>query len=433
MLLNTSKPNKSPGTDGITSEFYKAFSEHLAPFLLGLFLECIGNESLPPTLTQGLITLIPKPKKDSLLIDNWRPICLLNIDYKIFALIFAERIKTSLDYIIDETQSGFMRNRHISNNIRLVLDLIDYSDLYSDESFILFLDFYKAFDTIEHKFIFHAFEKFGFCSYFSSAIKTMYTNGNCSIRLHAGTSRFFLKRGVRQGCPISPYLFLLCTQLLTDSTKLSPLKGISKAGDKIIISQLADDTTLFLKDLSQIPSSVDLINTFSAASGLYLNINKCELLALKHCDIPSICNIPGKDSITYLGIVITKDGEARCNLNFDLIIDKTQKKFKFKFNQWLQRSRLSLDVNKKVSKDIDKKLFNFIWRNKNHYIKKSVIMNSYDKGGLNLLDFYTLNNTFKVNWLKQFIKSPSSIWNLILNLIFSKLGGLEDFRLDLME
>lgn len=144
-------------------------------------------------------------------------------------------------------------------------------------------------------------------------------------------------------------------------------------------------------------------------------------------------NIPGKDSITYLGIVITKDGEARCNLNFDLIIDKTQKKFKFKFNQWLQRSRLSLDVNKKVSKDIDKKLFNFIWRNKNHYIKKSVIMNSYDKGGLNLLDFYTLNNTFKVNWLKQFIKSPSSIWNLILNFIFSKLGGLEDFRLDLME
>lgn len=228
------KPNKSPGTDGITSEFYKAFSKQLAPFLLGLFLECIGNESLPPTLTQGLITLIPKPKKDLLLIDNWRPICLLNNDYKIFALIFARRIKTVLDYIIDETQSGFMRNRHISNNIRLVLDLIDYSDLCSDESFILFLDFYKAFDTIEHKFIFHALQKIGFGSYFSSAIKTMYTDGNCSIRLHAGTSpRFFLKRGVRQGCPISPYLFLLCTQLLTDSLKLSPIKGISIAGKEV--------------------------------------------------------------------------------------------------------------------------------------------------------------------------------------------------------
>lgn len=80
-----------------------------------------------------------------------------------------------MDHIIDETQSGFMRNRHISNNIRLVLDLIDYSDLCTDNRFILFIDFYKAFDTIEHEFIFHALEKFGFGSFFSRAIKTMYT------------------------------------------------------------------------------------------------------------------------------------------------------------------------------------------------------------------------------------------------------------------
>lgn len=437
------KPNKSPGTDGITSEFYKAFSKQLAPFLLHLFIECIGNESLPPTLTQGLITLIPKPNKDLLLIDNWRPICLLNNDYKIFATILAKRIKSVLDHVIDETQSGFMRNRHISNNIRLVLDLIDYSDFCYDESFILFLDFYKAFDTLEHNFIFSALEKFGYGSYFRRAIKTMYTDGNCSIRLQAGTSpRFSLKRGVRQGCPISPYLFLLCSQLLTDSIKLSPLKGISIADKEIIISQLADDTTLFLKDSSQIPLSIDLIKTFSDASGLCLNIKKCELLALKLCVSPSICNIPVKETITYLGIVITKDREARCNLNFDPIIDKTRKKL----NQWLQRdlslrgrtlltkaegisrltyAALSLHVNQKVLKKIDKMLFNFVWRNKNHYIKKSVIMNPYDKGGLNFLDFYTLNYTFKINWLRQFFKRPSLIWNFIPNFIFSKLGGLD--------
>ena len=75
--------------------------------------------SLPPLLTQGLIPLIPKPNKDPLFIDNWRPISLLNIDYKIFASIIAKRLKNVLDPIIDEVQSGFMRNRHISNNIRL--------------------------------------------------------------------------------------------------------------------------------------------------------------------------------------------------------------------------------------------------------------------------------------------------------------------------
>lgn len=150
LAIRRLKVNKSPGVDGLTSEFYITFAEHLAPFLLHVFTESIESETLLPTLSQGLLTLIPKPNKDSILIDNWRPICLLNNDYKVLAQIFTKRLKMVLDYIIDETQSGFMRCRHISNNIRLVLDLIDYPDLYSDEAYILFLDFRKAFDKIEH-------------------------------------------------------------------------------------------------------------------------------------------------------------------------------------------------------------------------------------------------------------------------------------------
>lgn len=179
------KLNKSPGIDGLNSEFYKTFSEELAPFLLKLFLQSIEYGKLPPTLTQGLIILIPKPKKDTLILDNWRPISLLNNDYKILASILASRIKTTLDSIIDDTQSGFMRNRHISNNICLVLDLVDYPHLYPDESFILFLDFHKAFDTIEHHFIYSALNKFGFGDFFINSIKTLYYDANCSIKLLA--------------------------------------------------------------------------------------------------------------------------------------------------------------------------------------------------------------------------------------------------------
>lgn len=75
------------------AEFYITFAEQLAPFLLHMFTESIESGTLPPSLSQGLLTLIPKPNKDSLLIDNWRPICLLNNDYKLFAQIFAKRIK----------------------------------------------------------------------------------------------------------------------------------------------------------------------------------------------------------------------------------------------------------------------------------------------------------------------------------------------------
>lgn len=88
-----------------------------------------------------MITLVPKPKKDLIFIDNWRTISLLNNDYEIFASVIAKQIKTTLDPIIDEVQSGFLSKRYISNNIKLVLDVIDNSFLCPDDSFIFFLDF----------------------------------------------------------------------------------------------------------------------------------------------------------------------------------------------------------------------------------------------------------------------------------------------------
>lgn len=136
--IKSLKMNKSPGTDGLTSEFYHMFSKNIAPFLFNVFKESINKSFLPPTLCQGLITLIPKPSKNITLLDNWRPITLLNNDYKIIALVLAKRLKGVLPSIIDETQSGFMPNRHISNNIRLILDILDYSDLISNDSFIFF-------------------------------------------------------------------------------------------------------------------------------------------------------------------------------------------------------------------------------------------------------------------------------------------------------
>lgn len=95
--------------------------EDFVPFLFKVCLESVEQGALPPTLIQGLTSLIPKPKKDHLFIDNWRPISLLNTDYKVFASVRAKRLKIFLDPVVDETQSGFMRKRHISSNIRLVL------------------------------------------------------------------------------------------------------------------------------------------------------------------------------------------------------------------------------------------------------------------------------------------------------------------------
>jgi len=108
-----------------------------------------------------------------------------------------------------------LKGRYIGNNIRLILDLIDYRHLIPDDSFILFIDFYKAFDTVEHSFMFKVIDFFGFGNFFKNAICTLYKGCNSSVQLPHGTGqRFDMGRGIRQGCPISPFLFTLVTQVI---------------------------------------------------------------------------------------------------------------------------------------------------------------------------------------------------------------------------
>ncbi len=190
---------------------------------------------MPDSLKQGVITLIPKPRKYILYLDNWRPISLLNNDAKVFAHIFAKRLKHGLEDIIDEEQTGFIQGRHISNNIRLILDMVDCNEYISDNSLILFVDFHKAFDTIEHDFLFKTIDFIGFGKYFLKAVKTLYkgcTSGcTSSVKLAQGTSnRFEIRRGIRQCCPFSPFLFLLATQLLAFHLKKGYFQGITSMG-----------------------------------------------------------------------------------------------------------------------------------------------------------------------------------------------------------
>uniref|UniRef100_A0A3B3TJU2 Reverse transcriptase domain-containing protein n=1 Tax=Poecilia latipinna TaxID=48699 RepID=A0A3B3TJU2_9TELE len=137
------------------------------------------------------------------------------------------------------------------------------------------------------------------------------------------------KRGIRQGCPISPFLFLLPMQILAHFIKNS----IQIAEREICLSQLADDTTLFLKDCSQINIAIKLVNEFSSASGLKLNLSKCELLPIKTCYETEISGIPVKRKVKYLGISITKEENQRSVENFNPLVALIQKKC----NMWLQR------------------------------------------------------------------------------------------------
>lgn len=121
----------------------------------------------------------------------------------------------NLNTIIDECQSAFMKGWHISNNVRLILDLIDHNDLLEDYNYILSVDYYKAFDTVAHCFLFETLDVFGFGESFKSAFQVMYKVCRSLDKLSTGTTRSSsVCRGIKQGDPAAPFLFLSVMQTM---------------------------------------------------------------------------------------------------------------------------------------------------------------------------------------------------------------------------
>jgi len=131
------------------------------------------------------VTVTPKPKKQLLSLDNWRPINICT-DYKLFALVYANRLKSVLEKLVEEFQSAFIKGRYIQNHIRLILDMIDYNSMIQSDSLILFIDFFKSFDTVEHDFIFTTLKKFGFGERFCKVIIMLYNDIYSYISLNPG-------------------------------------------------------------------------------------------------------------------------------------------------------------------------------------------------------------------------------------------------------
>ena len=112
--------NKTPGSDGLPAEFYKVFWKDISQYLLKALNASYANGCLSVTQRRGLITLIPKKNKDAKLLKNWRPVTLLNCDYKIASKSIANRFKKLLSKLIDHDQTGFQKNRFIGENIRFM-------------------------------------------------------------------------------------------------------------------------------------------------------------------------------------------------------------------------------------------------------------------------------------------------------------------------
>ena len=246
--LKSMESNKSPGSDGLPAEFYKVFWNDVHHYLLNALNCAYAKGLLAVTQRRGLITLLPKKNKPANFLKNWRPITLLNCDYKIATKSIASRLRKVIPRIINHDQTGFLKNRFSGENIRLLDSIINYTDTEQIPGLLLFVDFEKAFDSVEWSFIEKALKYYNFGSSSIAWIKLFYTDISSCIQNNGWASEFFtLGRGARQGCPLSPYLFILCAEILGSAVRNDKeVHGIMISGSECKISQYADDTTMIL-------------------------------------------------------------------------------------------------------------------------------------------------------------------------------------------
>ena len=283
--LKAMRNNSAPGLDGLTTSFYKVFWSKIKTFIINSYEEAFTNGQLSISQRRAVITLLHKGKglpRD--LLTNWRPISLTNTDYKILAKALALRLQSVIKVIVSEDQVGYIKGRNISTIIRIIDDTIELLKIRNETGAIVALDYTKAFDSVNKKFLSKVFDLFGFGPQFQSWVNVL-TNGTESCINNAGwLSQFFPENsGIRQGCPFSPLAFILAVEILALKIRQSNnITGIQLPGAQRQCLKLlyADDITLFLKDRHDIEETISIINQFAKFSGLNMNLNKTEAMWL---------------------------------------------------------------------------------------------------------------------------------------------------------
>ena len=416
--------NKSPGSDGLTTEFYKFFWPDIKRYVFDSFQYAFTTGRLSRDQRRAVLTLLPKQNKDPRHLKNWRPLSVLNTDYKILTKTLADRLQKVLPSIISNDQVGYIKGRYIGENLRTILDIFEFTTTKTNPGIAVFLDFEKAFDTISWKFMFKALGNFNFGDNFIKWVNVLYSEPLCCVTNNGYSSNFFAtSRGIRQGCPISALLFIIVAEIMSITIRNNDkIHGLMFGGHETTLTQLADDTTLFLKDTDSLQEAFNILEHFYICSGLKLNKDKTEAIKLGIDNIDStkfgIKWIRGP--IKVLGIWIGKNLDEIRQKNFEEKLHKIQ----HLVNMWRSR-HLSIKgkitllksqalplilypasvlfIPEEVVKELDEIFFGFIWPRKKHHVKRDVLIQSIEEGGLKMPDIKLMVKSMKVTWIKRLI------------------------------
>ena len=425
MALKDMPLHKSPGCDGLPADFYKVFYLKLKPFLLQLFEEIVHTKKFHLSARRGILSLLEKVGRDMIRLKNWRPLTLLNTDNKIYAKILAKRLSEGAQHIFHHSQTGFLKERHLAENILKINEIMHHCEVNQIDGIIVSFDFFKAFDTVEWEAIILAMEMFGFGSNFIDMVKVLYKEPLVCASNNGFWSSFFSPtRATRQGCCFSPIGFNLVVELLGLGIRQNTnIIGFTLNDDHIKSGQFADDLwTALIPNENNLNATLQEIQDFGNFSGLHINPDKCAVLRIgpfKHSDAKYYTLKPlfwSPGSIRILGIQVYPDNVVMYHENFLDKLDKVEDIF----TSWIHRN-LTPFGKIRIVNDLVNTLFmhkflalptppvqffrlykhlvqDFLWDGKKVKISYSKLIQDYEKLGLKLVDLELKNIALKAAW-----------------------------------
>ena len=440
--LKTCK-DSSPGPDGIPYIVYKKLWEITGPYILNSWKYSIETGNLAPSHNESVITLLPKEGKDKGDIKNWRPITLSNCDAKIITKALTIRISKVLNSIIDESQTAYVPGRSVSDNLRTNFYVKNLCRKKNLSSVLISLDAKKAFDSVDHKYIEETLRAYGFGEGFIHVFKTLYRDITARVLVNGFQSDpINIRRGVKQGDSLSCAIFIICIdpvlRNINNSRKIRSINlGLEiEPRNPFKAGAYADDISVVCMDDNQsIQEVFEEYSRLTCRSGLELNAEKTEILRLNSSEIKKISftynshlvEIDTVNTVKICGLIYSNDPDLEYSKNVTDKIDKLS----IKIRQWIPRhltmegkilivktfglSQLiynmqSYGIRTKELKLTESIIFKFIWSTNDNQngidrIKRSILKNNYENGGLKIPDVECLDRSLK---LKQFIRAHNS-------------------------
>ena len=197
--VNSMKNCKTPGNDGLTKECFVCFFNQLGKLLVSTLNYSFDHGEMSTSQKQAIIVLMKNMDRDSRLIKNWRPISLMNVDAKIASKALAMRVEKIIYKLVYIDQTAYIKGRFIGESVRLIEDLLEYVDQENEDGILFAADIEKAFDSVEHSFIYATLKKFGFGGDFIQWIRTLLNDAqSCVVNNEFPTGYFKLQRGNRR-------------------------------------------------------------------------------------------------------------------------------------------------------------------------------------------------------------------------------------------